>query len=208
MRDGARSIFYPPNRLCRSEFMEVCKLRFVCDANCEHVMCREQDGGRINIHRNAKSWVWGERASTHGAQLGLSWCRNESAKRSFEGREDALKYASDSSRIFYDFHLAWDRFCQFICYSVSKGKRVWWWTTKNLIENLGGRDLCLQLLVLRLDPLLRSLGECRNIGFEGARRIVTSETEINKYAPSESSFLCIFLLLKARLCVVVRRLLP
>lgn len=115
----------------------------------------------------------------------------------------------DSSRIFYDFHLAWDRFCQFICYSVSNGKRVWWWTTKNLIENLGGEIYACSCWCFASTLFARWMSQHR---FEGARRIVTSETEINKYAPSESSFFCIYInkfpLLKARLCVVVRRLLP
>lgn len=109
------SIFNPPKRLCRNEFMEVCKLSFYVWCKCEHVMCRT--GWRLAKYTATQErfvfWMsrWKnsnrKRVQTHGAQLGLLWAgssRQLALKTLLQMHSNPL--LNTSFWYIYDFHPA------------------------------------------------------------------------------------------------------
>lgn len=110
-KEGERENFYfnPPNRLCRNEFMEVCKLSFWMWCKCEHVMSRT--GWRlakyIAMRRRMNDLVKNiGKESAHGAQLGLlRRCRIESTTCSRNAVESASGVFFSLPPHVYDFHL-------------------------------------------------------------------------------------------------------
>lgn len=197
-KEGERENFYfnPPNRLCRNEFMEVCKLSFWMWCKCEHAMSRT--GWRlakyIAMRRRMNDLVKNiGKEFAHGAQLGLLGAGLNRQLVQGTQLNPLLEYFFHCLRMFMtfiSFKLIWSMYRQSLSVHLlqtSRRQRFWCWKKREFNWKLRG-DLCFWKFQAVLavashffpDPLhSRDVGVCRNNSRGCSWRIV-EETETDE----------------------------